>query len=84
MNYIAMMNKIESILKAAQDRPKRKKAGAKGLLAPRANSIASKRADSGSKGEPPTELLLARYVAQIRKAKAEMKKAMEKENKDAR
>jgi hypothetical protein len=83
MNYIGMINKIEAILQAAKNRPKRKKAGAKGLLAPRENSMASKKATPADDGEPPTEILLARYIGQIRKAKAEMKKAMQKENKDA-
>jgi hypothetical protein len=45
--------------------------------------MASKKATPADDGEPPTEILLARYIGQIRKAKAEMKKAMQKENKDA-
>lgn len=79
MNYNAMMRKVETILQAAKNRPKRKKAGAKGLLAPREGAMQTKK-PAGDKGEMPTEVQLARYIDRIRKAKAEMKKAMEKNN----
>ena len=79
MNYNTMMRKIETILKAVENRPKRKKAGAKGLMAPRAGAMPSKK-PAGDKGDMPTEVQLARYIDRIRKAKSEMKKAMEKKN----
>lgn len=79
MNYNAMMRKVETILQAVEKRPKRKKAGAKGLLAPRDGAMPSKKS-AGDKGEMPTEVMLARYIKRIRDAKAEMKKAMEKNN----
>lgn len=79
MNYNTMVRKIELILQAAENRPKRKKAGAKGLLAPRDGAMQTKKS-AADKGEMPTEVMLARYIKRIRDAKAEMKKAMEKKD----
>jgi hypothetical protein len=79
MNYNTMMRKIEMILQAVEKRPKRKKAGAKGMMAPREGSPMPS-AKGKPSGELPVELQLARYVKKIRDAKAEMKKAMEKNN----
>lgn len=79
MNYNTMVRKIEMILQMAENRPKRKKAGAKGLLAPRDGAMQTKK-PAIDKGEMPTEVQLARYIKRIRDAKSELKKAMEKNN----
>jgi hypothetical protein len=83
MNYNNVMKKIEAILSAASNKPKRKNAGAKGLLAPRENMSRGGASKPTSDDDIPVELKLARYIANIRKAKNEMKKTSEKE-KDAR
>jgi hypothetical protein len=83
MNYNNVMKKIEAILSAASNKPKRKSAGAKGLLAPRENMSRGGASKPMSDDDMPVELKLARYIANIRKAKNEMKKTAKKE-KDAR
>lgn len=80
MNYNTMMRKIEMILQAVEKRPKRKKAGAKGMMAPREGSPMPSAKGKQGDGEIPMELQLARYIKKIRDAKTEMKKAMEKNN----
>ncbi len=82
MNYINSMRKIEAILAKAANRPKRKAAGSKGLMAPRQNIGKRVGGDKPpmSMDDIPSEIKLARYVALIRKSTAQLKKEMEKKN----